>query len=123
MTIAAAFRLLVINTRQVRRYMGDLSTSPNVLEFAERTFYAAKARPPSARALADADHKLVIEVEWKANYSCYGARRLHKHLRRRLGAFEIVRIARANIRRLLGGGEWFHRVGLSRLLRGPRRWS
>ena len=44
-----------------------------VLEFAERTFYAAKARPPSARALADADHKLVIEVEWKANYSCYGA--------------------------------------------------
>ena len=73
MTIAAAFRLLVINTRQVRRYMGDLSTSSNVLEFAERTFYAAKARPPSARALADADHKLVIEVEWKANYSCYGA--------------------------------------------------
>lgn len=53
-----------------------------VLEFPERTFYAAKARPASARAVADIDRKVLIEAEWKANYSCYGARRLHKHLRR-----------------------------------------
>ena len=53
-----------------------------VLEFAERTFYAAKARRPSARSIADTDRRTIIEVEWKANYSCYGARRLHKHLQR-----------------------------------------
>ncbi len=34
----------------------------------------------SARAVADIDRKTLIFVEWKANYSCYGARRLHKHL-------------------------------------------
>ena len=41
-----------------------------VLEFAERTFYAAKARPVCARALGDIDRKTAISVEWKANYSC-----------------------------------------------------
>ena len=43
-----------------------------VLEFAERTFYAAKARPPAARTVTDEAHKTVITAEWKANYSCYG---------------------------------------------------
>lgn len=43
-------------------------TSPvRVLEFAERTFYAAKARRPLARSIADADHTTIIVVEWKAN--------------------------------------------------------
>ncbi len=31
-----------------------------VLEFAERTFYAAKARPPAARTVTDEAHKTVI---------------------------------------------------------------
>ena len=34
-----------------------------VLEFSERTFYAAKTRPASARSLTDTDRKTVIEVE------------------------------------------------------------
>jgi len=67
-----------------------------VLQFSERTFYAAKARPASARAVADEAHKIVILVEWKANYSCYGARRLHKHLRRQ----DHV-IARCTVARLM----------------------
>lgn len=51
-----------------------LSAMCRVLEFPERTFYAAKARPTSARAIADVDRKTLIKVEWKANYPCYGAR-------------------------------------------------
>ena len=34
-----------------------------VLEFPERTFYAAKARPVCARALGDIDRKTLIEAE------------------------------------------------------------
>ena len=41
-----------------------------VLEFSERSFYAAKTRPACARAVADVDRKTLISVEWKANYSC-----------------------------------------------------
>jgi len=50
-----------------------------VLELPERTFYAAKTRPASARAVADVDRTTLISDKWKANYSCYRARRLHSH--------------------------------------------
>ena len=43
-----------------------------VLELAERTFYAAMARPVSARSITDETRKTIISVEWKANYACYG---------------------------------------------------
>ena len=36
----------------------------------------------SARAISDEAHKIEIRRVWKANYSCYGPRRLHKQLRR-----------------------------------------
>ena len=71
-----------------------------VLEFAERTFYAAKARPVSARSMTDEKRKTVISVEWKANYSCYGARRLHKHLRRQ--GHTMARCTVARLMRDLG---------------------
>lgn len=71
-----------------------------VLEFSERTFYAAKARPVSARSITDETRKTVISVEWKANYSCYGARRLHKHLRRQ--GHTIARCTVARLMRDLG---------------------
>jgi transposase-like protein len=61
----------------------DVAVMCRVLSFPERTFYAFKARPVCARATADAAHKTLILDEWTANYSCYGARRMHKHLRRR----------------------------------------
>ena len=67
-----------------------------VLEFPERTFYAIKTRSLSARAVADIDRKTLIGVEWKANYSCYGARRLHKHLQR-----QGHPIARCTVARLM----------------------
>lgn len=46
-----------------------------VLEFSERTFYAAKVRPVSARSITDESHKTMISVEWKANYRWYGVHR------------------------------------------------
>jgi putative transposase len=83
-----------------------------VLEFPERTFYAAKARPVSARAAADIDRKTLILVEWKANYSCYGARRLHKHLRRQGHA-----IARCTVARLMRD------LGIRGVQRGRRQFT
>ena len=71
-----------------------------VLEFPERTFYAFKARPVCARALTDVDHKSMILTEWAANYSCYGARRLHKHLHRQ--GYPIARCTVVRLMRDLG---------------------
>jgi len=50
------------------------------IEFPQRTFYAFTAGPACARAVSDVDRKAIILREWTANYQCYGARRLHKHL-------------------------------------------
>ena len=74
----------------------EVAAMCRVLGFPERTFYAFKARPVCARATADAAHKTLILKEWTANYSCYGPRRMHKHLRRR-----GHRIARCTIVRLM----------------------
>lgn len=52
------------------------------LQVAPSTYYAAKTRPPSARAVADAALGEVITVEHAANYGVYGARKMWKHLHR-----------------------------------------
>ena len=83
-----------------------------VLEFSERTFYAAKSRPRSARAVADAARRTVISVEWKANYSCYGPRRLHKHLRRQNHS-----VARCTVARLMG------ELGIHGVQRGVKQFT
>src|SRR6478736_6369827 len=44
------------------------------LQVAPSTYYAAKARPPSARSVTDAQVSEVIGVEHAANYGVYGAR-------------------------------------------------
>ena len=66
-----------------------------VLEFSERTYYASRSRPPSARAGTDAVHKVTIMAEWTGNYSCYGPRRMYKHLLR-----EGHHVARCTVARL-----------------------
>jgi len=83
-----------------------------VLGFCERTFYAAKARPLSARALTDAAHKPMIAAQWTANYSCYGARRLHKHLQR-----QGHTIARCTVARLM------RELGIRGVQRGRRQFT
>ncbi len=54
-----------------------------VLGLAERTYYAAKARAPSARALSDEAAKVEIRRVWEANYRAYGAKRVWLALRSR----------------------------------------
>ena len=67
-----------------------------VLEFSERTYYVSKSRAPSARDGTDAQLKVTILAEWTGNYSCYGPRRLQKHLAR-----EGHRVARCTVARLM----------------------
>jgi putative transposase len=83
-----------------------------VLVFSERTFYAVKARPLSARSVSDTARGATIVVEWKANYSCYGARRLHKHLQR-----QGHTIARCTVARLMGD------LGIRGVQRGRRQFT
>ena len=69
------------------------------LQVAPSTYYAAKARPPSARAVADAQLSEVIAVEHAANYGVYGTRKMWKHLNR-LGH----PVARCTVERLMRAG-------------------
>ena len=68
------------------------------VELPERTFHAAMVRAPSARSVSDAAHEIVIRRVWEGNYRCYGARRVHKQLRR-----EGYPIARCTVARLMTG--------------------
>lgn len=50
----------------------------SVLEIAPSTYYAAKNRAPSARAMRDAVLKVTLLALWKANYEVYGIQKLWK---------------------------------------------
>lgn len=49
-----------------------------VLQVAPSTYYAARSRPLSARAVRDAALKVTLLALWKANFEVYGARKLWK---------------------------------------------
>jgi putative transposase len=66
------------------------------IELSERTYYAAKVRPPSARAGSDEAHRVQIRRVWESNYRCYGTRRVHKQLGR-----EGHIVARCTVGRLM----------------------
>ena len=83
-----------------------------VIGFSERTYYAAKARPPSARALSDEAAKVEIRRVFDANYQCYGARRIYKQLRR-----EGHQIARCTVERLMPC------LGIRGVQRGKKQWT
>jgi hypothetical protein len=53
-----------------------------VLQVAPSTYYAAKGRAPSARAVSDAVVTPQLVTLWEANYRVYGARKLWKAARR-----------------------------------------
>jgi putative transposase len=48
------------------------------LQVAPSTYYAAKSRQPSARAVRDAVMIPLLVALWQANYSVYGTRKLWK---------------------------------------------
>ncbi len=77
------------------------------LAIAPATYYAARTRPPSARAVRDGDLKPVIERLHAANYGVYRVRKMHAALRR-----DGVEIGRDHTARLMGD------LGLAGVRRG-----
>jgi putative transposase len=70
----------------------------DVLQVAPSTYYAAKARPVSARAVRDQALTPVLVALWEDNYRVYGARKLWKASRRAghdLGRDQVARLMRA----------------------------
>ena len=66
------------------------------LQIAPNTYYAAKARPPSARAGRDAQLTSDIGIVQKANLGVYGARKVQAALNR-----EGIEVARCTVERLM----------------------
>ncbi len=77
------------------------------LQIAPSTYYAAKSRPASARAVRDEVLKGEIVRVFEANLGVYGARKVWHQLRR-----EGVAVARCTVERLMG------ELGLSGAVRG-----
>jgi len=63
---------------------------------APSTYYAHHARPPSARAVRDADLSAQIAQVHEENYGVYGARKVHAELVRK-----DVEVARCTVQRLM----------------------
>ena len=80
-------------------------------QIAPSTYYAAKTRPRSARAVSDAKMTQLIERLHTENYGVYGVRKIHAALLR-----EDHRVARCTVARLMKAAGL---VGLSRA-KGPR---
>jgi putative transposase len=71
-----------------------------VLQVAPSTYWSAKTRPLSARALSDAVLGPVLVALFVANYSVYGRRKLHKAARR--AGIDVGRDRVARLMRTLG---------------------
>lgn len=70
----------------------------DALEIAPSTYYSAKSRPASARALSDAVLIPLLVALFVKNYSVYGRRKLHKAARRAgldVGRDQVARLMRA----------------------------
>jgi len=82
-----------------------------VLQVAPSTYYAARSRPPSTRALRDAELKVAIHRVGKDNFEVYGARKVWRQLHR-----EGIAVGRDQVARLMG------ELGICGVVRGkPRR--
>jgi putative transposase len=67
-----------------------------VLEFNPSTYYARKARPPSARALRDEGLRAKIRLVHESNFGVYGSRKVWHQLRR-----DGDPVARCTVERLM----------------------
>jgi putative transposase len=82
-----------------------------VLQVAPSTYYAAKTRQPSRRAVRDAELAAQIRRVHAEHFSVYGVRKVHRQLRR-----EGRRVARCTVARLMRA------EGLAGVVRGkPKR--
>jgi putative transposase len=100
-------------TRFIDTHREEFGVEPicTILQVAPSTYYAATRRPPSARALGDAQLKVEIRRVWDANYQVYGARKIWRQLGR-----EGIAVGRDRVARLMG------ELGIRGVVRGtPRR--
>ena len=81
-------------THGVQPVLEALKQTP--AEIAPSTYYAAKARPESARAVRDRELAVRIEQVHEGNYSVYGARKVWAELHR-----QGVVVARCTVERLM----------------------
>ncbi len=79
-----------------------------VLGIAPSTYHAAKKRPPSARAVRDAELKPEILRVWEQNLSVYGADKIWDQLNK-----DGITVARCTVERLMAD------LGLAGLPAGP----
>jgi len=83
----------------VDRHRDEFGVVPicGVLQIAPSTYYAAKRREPSARAIRDTVMMQVLMVLWVANRKVYGAHKLWKAARRgghNIGRDQVARLMR-----------------------------
>jgi putative transposase len=76
---------------------------------APSTYYAAKSRPPSARAVRDERLKAEILRVWEANYAVYGAFKVWRELNR-----QGIAVARCTVERLM------RQLGIAGVRRGRK---
>jgi putative transposase len=81
-----------------------------ILQVAPSSYYAAKRRQPSARAVGDAVLAPKVLQVWTDNYKVYGARKIWRQLHR-----EGVRVGRDRVARLMRG------LGIAGAVRGKTR--
>ena len=86
-------------TRYIDAHRDIFGVEPicQVLAIAPSTYYAAKSRPPSARALRDAELKPSISRVHAGNFAVYGTRKVWRQLCR-----EGVEVGRDRVARLMG---------------------
>jgi putative transposase len=100
-------------TRYIDAHRDRFGVEPicRVLQVAPSTYYAAKARPPSARAVRDEQLKVEIKRVWDANFQVYGAEKIWRQLGR-----EGIAVGRDRVARLM------RTLGIRGVVRGkPRR--
>jgi putative transposase len=96
-------------TRYIEAHKESYGVKPicTVLQVAPSTYYAAKTRPPSARAQEDARLKPELLRVHTANHDAYGVRKMWRQLRR-----ESIAVGRDRVARLMA------ELGLAGVVRG-----
>jgi putative transposase len=98
----------------IDKHRGEYGVEPicDVLQFAPRTYYAAKARPPSARSVRDEELRPEIVRVHRDNFGVYGVDKVWAQLNR-----EGTRIARCTVARLMRD------LGLRGVVRGKPKFT
>jgi putative transposase len=98
--------IALVDEHKSRWGVGPICT---LLPIAPSTYYAARKRPPSDRALRDDYLKLEIVRVWTDNYKVYGADKIWRQLNR-----DGITVARCTVERLM------HDLGIRGVTRGHR---